>query len=143
MLDRFQLEALDRSLKDLTGVNNMPFGGKIIILAGDFRQCLPVIPGANRAGIVTQCINKSFLWESFSLYQLTRNLRVSASGDLEKEQFDKWTLSIGNGMNPEEGISIPESMLTEIIPNTQNSPKNEEKSMKLFCEKVFPDIRKI
>ena len=52
MLDRFQLEALDRSLRDLTGNDKVPFGGKILILAGDFRQCLPVVPGANRPGTV-------------------------------------------------------------------------------------------
>ena len=46
MLDRFHLEALDRSLRDLMGNANEPFGGKILILAGDFRQCLPVIKGA-------------------------------------------------------------------------------------------------
>ena len=140
MLDKFQLEALDRSLRDLMGNNDIPFGGKIIILAGDFRQCLPVVPGANRAGTVGQCINKSYLWRLFSVYQLTKNLRVRASGDPRKEEFDRWTLSIGDGMNQDGKISIPENMTTKIIPSTKESPKNEEKCMKLFCEKVFPDL---
>ena len=61
MLDRFQLEALDRTLKDLMDKHELPFGGKIILLAGDFRQCLPVVPGASRAGTVSHCINKSEL----------------------------------------------------------------------------------
>ena len=43
MLDRHQLEALDRSLRDLLGKPDELFGGKIILLAGDFRQCLPVV----------------------------------------------------------------------------------------------------
>ena len=34
MLDRFQLEALDRTLRDFMGMPDQPFGGKIIILAG-------------------------------------------------------------------------------------------------------------
>ena len=42
MLHRFQIEALDWSLQDIMN-NQSSFGGKIIILAGDFRQCLPVI----------------------------------------------------------------------------------------------------
>ena len=46
MLDKFMLEALDRTLRDLLRKPDCPFGGKIIILAGDFRQCLPVVPGA-------------------------------------------------------------------------------------------------
>ena len=49
MLDRLLLEALDRSLRDLMNNQNMPFGGKTLLLAGDFRQCLPVVKGANRA----------------------------------------------------------------------------------------------
>ena len=97
MLDRFQLEALDRSLRDLMGMSNEPFGGKIILLAGDFRQCLPVVPGANRAATVNHCINKSELWKHFKVFQLTENMRVKASGDPILETFDKWTLGIGNG----------------------------------------------
>ena len=58
MLDRYNLEALNRTLQDLMG-NIKPFGGKILILAGDFRQCLPVVPGATRGEIVRHCINQS------------------------------------------------------------------------------------
>ena len=67
MLHRFQLEALDRTLRDLMEKPNAPFGGKIIILAGDFRQCLPVCPGSNRAQIVKSCINASSLWQHFQV----------------------------------------------------------------------------
>ena len=141
MLDRFQLEALDRSLKDLMGIPNQPFGGKIILLAGDFRQCLPVVPGANRAGTVSHCINKSSLWQHFQVLQLTENMRVRASGDPILEGFDKWTLSIGNGLELNGGVPIPNEMITEIIPNTKTESKNEELSMKKFCEEVFPDIK--
>ena len=128
MLDRFQLEALYRTLKDIMGIDK-PFGGKILILAGDFRQCLPVVPGANRAETVAQCINKSHLWQHFSVYQLRKNLRVRAAGDQEKEYFDRWTLSIRNGMNENGRVSIPEAMLTKIVPNTKDYPKNEERCM--------------
>jgi ATP-dependent DNA helicase PIF1 len=36
MLDRFQLEALDRSLRDLMGKSDLVFGGKVLVLAGEF-----------------------------------------------------------------------------------------------------------
>ena len=140
MLDRFQLEALDRSLRDLMGNEKEPFGGKILILAGDFRQCLPVVPGANRAGTVRQCINKSHLWGYFSIYRLSENLRVRESGDLKLEEFDKWTLSIGNGSDLDGRVQIPESMITEIIPNSKENSRSEEQSMKSFCNKVFPEM---
>ena len=88
MLDRLQLEALDRTLRDLMGKPECPFSGKIIVLAGDFHQCLPVVPHTNSAGTVSHCINQSFLWHNFKILQLTENIRVRASGDPVLEQFD-------------------------------------------------------
>ena len=140
MLDRFLLEALDRSLRDLMGQPDQPFGGKILLLAGDFRQCLPVVPGANRAGTVDHCINQSHLWQHFQVLRLTENMRVRASGDPVLEAFDKWTLSIGNGSVMNGAVPIPPDMLTEIQPNTKEEPRREAESMKKFCQLVFPDI---
>ena len=57
MLNRYQLEALDRTLRDIMGNNNQLFGGKTLLFADDFRQCLPVVPGANRAGTIQHCVN--------------------------------------------------------------------------------------
>ena len=140
MLDRFQLEALDRSLRDLMGQPDKPFGGKIIILAGDFRQCLPVVPGANRAGTVDHCINQSHLWQHFQVLRLTVNMRVRASGDPQLEAFDQWTLQIGNGTQENDTVNIPAEMVTLIEPNTKEEQWREAQSMKKFCQQVFPDI---
>ena len=140
MLDRFQLEALDRSLRDLMGQPDKPFGGKIILLAGDFRQCLPVVPGANRAGTVDHCINQSNLWQHFQVLRLTVNMRVRASGNQRLEAFDQWTLQIGNGMAENEAVEIPSEMVTLIEPNTKEDQWKEAQSMKKFCQQVFPDI---
>ena len=141
MLDRFQLEALDRSLRDLMGQPDLPFGGKIILLAGDFRQCLPVVPGENRAGTVDHCINQSHLWQNFRVLTLTVNMRVRASGDKVLEAFDQWTLGIGNGSTESGAVTIPAEMLTEIEPNTKEEPWREAQSMKKFSQLVFPDIK--
>ena len=35
---------------------------------------------------------------------------------------------------------IPENMVTETIPNTKEDSKGEERSMKKFCQLIFPDI---
>ena len=141
MLDRFQLEAMDRSLRDLMAQPDLPFGGKIILLAGDFRQCLPVVPGANRAGTVDHCLNQSHLWPQFQVLQLTVNMRVKASGDKVLEEFDKWTTSIGNGSSGTDVVQLPPEMVTEIQPNTKEEPWREGQSMKQFCQKIFPDIQ--
>ncbi|KAL7583175.1 hypothetical protein Lser_V15G43646 [Lactuca serriola] len=57
MVHKHAFEALDRTLKDiLKCVNprnsNIPFGGKVIVFGGDFRQILPVVPGGSRQNIV-------------------------------------------------------------------------------------------
>ena len=138
MLDRYMLEALDRTLRDLTNIDR-PFGDKILILAGDFRQCLPVVKGATRAGNVTHCINQSPLWGTFQILRLTQNMRVHASGDARLEQFDNWTLSLGNG--EVEQVVIPWSnVATTITPNSSLNRDSEAQAMKEFITKIFPDI---
>ena len=140
MLDRFQLEAMDRTLQDLLKKPGIPFGGKVVVLAGDFRQCLPVIPAASRPAIVKQCINKSRLWHHFKIMNLTRNMRVLASGDATLEAFDKWTLTIGNGEVGDE-LLIPEEMHHKIEANTLQESWHESQSMSNFCKEVFPNLQ--
>ena len=137
MLHRYQLEAMDRTLRDILG-DSRPFGGKVIVFAGDFRQCLPVVPGANRAGTVDTCINRSVLWHNFTILQQKENMRVRASGDVALESFDKWLLSLGDGTAPvvsgTQLVELPEELCTLV------NGDNEEKSMGEFCAKIFPDL---
>ena len=44
MISRPVLEAIDRCLRDLTELHNIPFGGKTFVLGGDFWQTLPIVP---------------------------------------------------------------------------------------------------
>ena len=49
MTHRHAFEALDKSLRDILSLHDpkaktLPFGGKTVLLRGDFRQILPVIP---------------------------------------------------------------------------------------------------
>ncbi|UYV78243.1 hypothetical protein LAZ67_16000653 [Cordylochernes scorpioides] len=53
------LEALDRTLKDLRA-NGNSFGGALILLSGDFRQTLPVIPRSTPADELNACLNNLF-----------------------------------------------------------------------------------
>ena len=139
MLDRYMLEALDRTLRDIMETPDMVFGGKILILAGDFRQCLPVVPGATRAGTVSHCINQSSLWQYFKILRLTQNMRVHASGNPKLEQFDRWTLSLGNGSV--EMADIPDEMVvTKIKMNSKENSTSEGQAMENFIREIFPNI---
>ena len=75
MLHRHLLEALDRTLKDIMN-NDDPFGGKTLILSGDFRQCLPVVKGAGRAATVGISLKRSYLWKHFVIKPLKENMRI-------------------------------------------------------------------
>ena len=140
MMDRFLLEAMDRTLRDLMGQPDLPFGGKIIVLSGDFRQCLPIVPGANRPGIVSHAINQSHLWSNFRVMELTVNMRVRASGDKQLEDFDNWMLSIGNGQI--DDVTFPAEMINTVVtPNSKENPNSEGQAMEQFCDAIFPDLK--
>ena len=143
MLHRYQIEALDRTLQDLQN-SSLPFGGKVLICSGDFRQCLPVIPGAGSATVIDAALNRSHLWKHFKVMQLKENMRIMASGDVSLKEFDDWTLSVGNGEAPttvgSDLIEIPEEMCIEIEPKTFKNPDSEKYAMQLLADQVYPNL---
>jgi hypothetical protein len=68
------LDCVDRLLRDLTG-DSRPFGGKVLVLGGDFRQLLPVVPGANEPELVANTIlhHYSMRPEYMARFSLTSN----------------------------------------------------------------------
>ena len=58
------LEAINRFLRDLTGLHNISFGGKTFVL-GDFRQTLPIVPRGHNLGVTNYCVISSDLWNVF------------------------------------------------------------------------------
>ena len=139
MLNKYLLEAMDRTLRDLMQKPDVPFGGKVIVIAGDFKQCLPVIPGATRAGIIKHVISQSYLWSGFRILSLSTNMRVHASGNKDLEAFDQWTVDIGNGKT--EAVKVPGNMvLTKITPNSKENSLSEGLAMEEFCRKIFPNL---
>lgn len=143
MLHRYLIEALHRSLQDIMD-NDLIFGGKSVILSGDFRQCLPVIKGANRGATVAASLKRSFLWKHFNVKQLTENMRILTSQDPWLERFDSWTVSIGNGtINTFEGtnmIEIPDDMFMKIEGGSNGDVTSQELSMNNLAKQVYPNI---
>jgi len=64
MIPKKALEIVNKTLQDICR-NNAPFGGKLIILGGDFRQILPVIKNSYRSFIIENIIKSSYLWPNF------------------------------------------------------------------------------
>ena len=69
MTRRQAVETLDRSLQDIMGCNQ-PFGGKVMVFGGNFRQVLPVVPRGTRAQITDAMLQRSYIWEKVHKVQL-------------------------------------------------------------------------
>ncbi|XP_019185906.1 PREDICTED: ATP-dependent DNA helicase PIF1-like [Ipomoea nil] len=85
MMHKFCFEALDRTMRDLMRFinpmsSNMTFGGKTVVLGGDFRQILPVILKGTRPDIVRASISSSYLWKSWC--QLEGESEITVPEDL-------------------------------------------------------------
>jgi hypothetical protein len=85
MTSRYCFEALDRTLRDVLSCNDvakssLPFGGKTVILGGDFRQILPVVEGGSRNEIIDASLIASPLWRHVTVLALKENMRLNRAG---------------------------------------------------------------
>lgn len=92
MAHKHSLEAL----KDIKN-NDKLFGGTLLLLSGDFRQTLPVIPRSTYADEINACLKSSPLWRNVEKVQLRVNMRVQMLQDPSAETFSKQLLDIGDG----------------------------------------------
>jgi ATP-dependent DNA helicase PIF1 len=74
-------EALDGTMRDVLAKNKpasalLPFGGKPIVLGGDFRQILPVVRKGSQSAVVGASITISNLWQHVTLLELHTNMRL-------------------------------------------------------------------
>ena len=91
MTHKHCFEALDKSLRDILRFTNedaehSPFGGMTVVLGGDFRQILPVIPKGKREHIISASIKRSYLWKNFEEYRLKENMRLNSSEGSPEEK---------------------------------------------------------
>ncbi|KAL3620360.1 hypothetical protein CASFOL_035272 [Castilleja foliolosa] len=131
MSDRRCFECLDKTLRDIADNTELPFGGKSILLGGDFRQTLPVKVKCTRSEIIDATLPRSYLWQYFRIFKLHENMRLRAHTDDsdvtgDSSNFASWLLQIGDGLlgdadrdDPQNTrlIKIPPQFL---IQNTQD-----------------------
>lgn len=151
MTKRLAFEALDRTLQDIIGYNRpekakQPFGGKTILLGGDFRQILPVISRGQRNDIVHSCINKSYLWDYCKIFMLSTSMRVrdtTPSGEQHMLacEFNKWLLQLGDGKvgaKCKDGEDV--ASWTRIPPQYLIQPTDDP--LKQIVESTYPELKK-
>src|SRR5207237_3179197 len=69
------LDEVNRLLKEICN-NSLRFGGKVIVIGGDFRQTLPIVKHGHRVKVVEMCVKSSAIWRSFQQIKLHENMRV-------------------------------------------------------------------
>jgi ATP-dependent DNA helicase PIF1 len=132
MTKRQNVEALDNSLRDIMGRSHLPFGGKTIVLGGDFRQILPVVQKGSRAQIVGASLRRSYLWESMCHLKLVRNMRAQSD-----PWFAYYLLRIGGGgteeVNGDNNVRIPDEIC---VPYSGDA----EKDLHTLIDIIFLDL---
>jgi len=111
MAHKGEFEALDRTLGDIRSTGSK-MGGITVLLAGDFRQTLPVIARESRADEVNACIKSSYFWPHIPSIHLRKNMRVHLKGDVTAGQFSETLLQYPES---EGNMWIPECLATVAI----------------------------
>ncbi|XP_021775483.1 uncharacterized protein LOC110739323 [Chenopodium quinoa] len=91
MAKKENIEAVDVLLRDLCSPS-IPFGGKVIVFGGDFRQVLPIVPRKSQSEAIEASLVSSTLWNQFHRFRLTDNMGVRTD-----YQFVDFLLAMGNG----------------------------------------------
>ncbi|TVU21988.1 hypothetical protein EJB05_31660, partial [Eragrostis curvula] len=128
MTKRQSIECLDKSLQDIMGCDE-PFGGKIMVFGGDFRQVLPVVPRGTRAQITNATLQRSYIWDRIRKIRLTQNMRAQSD-----PLFSQYLLRVGDGVEVSVGddyIRLPEEIVIEY---------DEEKGIDKLVEDIFPNL---
>ena len=108
--------------------NDIPFGGKIFLFGGDFRQTLPVLRHASNTAVVENCIASSFLRPQAKRFSFTRNMRANS----DQEEFKSFLMQMGNGELPTkntapfaDSVEIPSHYITTEDISKEIFPDNE------------------
>lgn len=70
-------------------------GNLTVLLAGDFRQILPVVARGTPLDELNACLKASYLWNNITKLKLTKNLRVALFSDELSGNFTNQLLNIG------------------------------------------------
>ena len=127
-------ETIDRSFQNLME-NDLPYGGKIILHSGDWKQILPVLQGGSRADIVEATLKCSKIWDHIQVFQLTENVRIKNAKSDDAAQYDQYLISVG------EGKIETNSDIGEFMIKTPDKMISVSKDLKGFVDEIFPNLR--
>ena len=127
MSSKLAFKCLDRTLRDLCDCDKL-FANKIVLMAGDFRQTLPIVRHGRREDIIRLSIKQSFIWNDVDMFELTENLRLG--GEASQKEFAEYLLKIG-----EDKIEKDENEEIEL----QKDLISKAKSLEEFLDFFYPN----
>jgi len=90
MAPALALSAVNKLLNEIMK-SEKPFGGKVLILGGDFRQILPIVPHGDLSAIVKASIKFNQLWSNFEVLKFHSNVRSI------HQAFSDWLIKVSDG----------------------------------------------
>ena len=100
MANRAVLACVEECCRRVMG-NQITFGGKVVILLGDFRQTCPVVPRGTKTDILNASITRCHFWPQFQIARLITPIR-----NAEDPALASFVDQIGDGAGPRVDLSF-------------------------------------
>jgi hypothetical protein len=101
MSNKTAVEAADLLLRTIMACHQ-PFGGKVFVGLGDFRQVAPVVKSAAASATFDASIRSSPIWSTFHVLRLTAPIRNASD-----PEYSAWVDQIGDGFISGHNIRMP------------------------------------
>eukprot|EP00889_Picochlorum_renovo_P007393 jgi/Picre1/34423/NNA_001892.t1 len=145
-MNKWQLDAVDRCLRDIMARPDTVMGGKVVVLGGDFRQCGPVMKNARGRARRMAEVNASLThwthWPAVKVLRLHINMRVENCVRPEcksrLEGWSRWLKRVGDGEVPLDDhgrLEVPSSIA---FTPEEGDPESMEKT---FFEHVYAGLQ--
>ena len=128
MMHKVLLDSLDMTLRGLVDAEHaeLPFGGKTVVLSGDFRQQLPVTKHANPCEIIASCAVYAKCWSHIHTLTLETNHRLADSA--ANAEFATFIDRVGRGVHDiadgtETSVELPARILLDTKPGQEEGDR--------------------
>ena len=137
MQNKYNVEAVHRTLCDFTDNDGDLFGGVPVIFGGDFAQTVPVIKKGNRGDQVNASLRFSFLWPSLQVLHLRQNMRVR--GGQENHDFAEWIAKMSYERSMRGKIDLPSVIRHRFFDRDDTGKVDDANGLHALCKHVYPD----
>ncbi|KAL3110848.1 hypothetical protein niasHT_014785 [Heterodera trifolii] len=112
MQNRDVLEYVDRLLRFVVPTDllkSLPFGGKAVVIGGDWKQLTPVVPGGGHLDQYNASVKNSSLFKHFTTHRLVTNHRLQSG----QQQYRDFLRRVGTGVinDIQQRVKLPQKIV--------------------------------